>query len=234
MTPWLLFGAAALLILGLAWRMRLPKGALPMVAAALALAGAGYATQGRPDLPASPAVKSAEDESELVDALIALRDLMDRNFGPHKAALVLSDAALRRGDYAMALAAIEGGLKQNPGQDELLNARAMALFVASDAQMTPAVALALEQAKASKWHPGPYYFEGLAHLSAREPEKTLPLWETAMTRGTPKGEWRAPVQAQLDALKQMMASQAAAEAAQNAPDAVVQQSEQAIGGPSQP
>ena len=204
MTPWLVFGLLALILLLVAWRMPGPKGTVTMVASAIALAAAGYATQGQPSLPASPAQPMASNEGELVSALIDLRDLMDRNFGPHKATLVLSDAALRRGDYAMAVAAIEGGLKQNPGNDELLNARAMALFLAADANLTPAVALAFEKAKASKWHPGPYYFEGLAHLSDKAPEKTLPLWEAAMTRGTPKGEWRVPVQAQLDALQKMM------------------------------
>ena len=216
MTPWLVFGALALVILVLAWRLPAPKGTMTMVATALALAGAGYATQGQPSLPAAPAPPLAQDEGELASALIDLRDLMDRNFGPHKAWLVQSDAALRRGNYAAALAFIEGGLKQNPGNDELMNARAMALFLAADANLTPAVALALEKAKASSWHPGPYYFDGLAHLSDRQPEKALALWETTMTRGTPKGEWRAPVQAQLDALQKMMVEAEAAEKAQMA------------------
>lgn len=222
MTPWLFFGALAAAILIAAWRMKLPKGTLPMVATALALAGAGYAAQGSPAQPASPGQKAADEAGELVSALIDLRDLMDRNFGPHKASLVLSDSALRRGDYTLALAAIEGGLKQYPGNDELLNARAMALFIASDAKLTPAVALAFEKAKASKWHPGPYYFDGLAHLSDQKPDKALTLWETAMTRGTPKGEWRAPVQAQLDALKGMMAQAEAAEAVQAREESAVQ------------
>lgn len=219
MTAWLVFGALALILLVAAWFTKMPKGGMTMVATAIALAGAGYVTQGQPGLAASPAKAVANDEGELAAALIDLRDLMDRNFGVHKASLILSDAALRRGDYAMAVAAIEGGLKQYPGNDELLNARAMVLFLAADANLTPAVELAFEKAKASKWHPGPYYFEGLAHLSDRKPELTLPLWETAMTRGTPKGEWRTPVQAQLDALKGMMAQQAAAEAAQIETDA---------------
>ncbi len=216
MTAWLIFGALAFILLVAAWFATMPKGGVTMVATAVALAGAGYATQGQPTLAASPAQAVASDEGELAAALIDLRNLMDRNFGPHKAWLTMSDAALRRGDYPMAVAAIEGGLKQNPGNDELLNARALVLFMAADANLTPAVALAFEKAKASKWHPGPYYFEGLAHLSDRKPELTLPLWETAMTRGTPKGEWRAPVGAQLDALKNMMAQVEAAEAAQGA------------------
>ncbi len=214
MTPWLIFGAIALTILIAAWRIDTPKGTVPMVAAALSLAGAGYATQGSPTLAAAPAQPSANEEGELIGALIDLRDLMDRNFGPHKGWLVTSDAALRRGDYTTALAFIDGGLKQYPGNDELLNARALALFVASDAQLTPAVALSLEQAKPSKWHPGPYYFDGLAHLADQQPEKAVVLWETTLTRGTPKGEWRAPVTAQLDALKQMLAQAEAAEKAQ--------------------
>jgi cytochrome c-type biogenesis protein CcmH len=216
MTAWLIFGALAIILLIAAWFAKMPKGGVTMVTTAMALAAAGYATQGQPSLAASPAEAVANEEGELAAALIDLRDLMDRNFGPHMAWLTMSDAALRRGDYPMAVAAIEGGLKQNPGNDELLNARAMVLFLAADANLTPAVALAFQKAKASQWHPGPYYFEGLAHLSDRKPELTLPLWQTAMTRGTPKGEWRVPVQAQLDALTNMMAQNEVAEAAQTA------------------
>lgn len=223
MTAWLAFGALALILLAAAWFAKMPKGGVTMVATAIALAGAGYATQGQPTLAASPAEAVASDEGELAAALIDLRTLMDRTYGPHKEWLIMSDAALRRGNYSLAAAAIEGGLKKNPGNDELLNARALVLFLAADANLTPAVKLAFENAKASKWHPGPYYFEGLAHLSDRKPELTLPLWETAMTRGTPKGEWRAPVGAQLDALKNMMAQVEAAQTAQGAVQAGAQQ-----------
>lgn len=203
---WLFYILAAAVLLLTVWRLKMPSGGLAMVGAALALAGAGYAAQGQPSLEAAPGAESGRQAGELASLLIDIRQQMDRNFGPHKVPLGLADGALRRGDTRFALAAISGGLKNDPGNPELLNARAVALYVATEGELTPAVQLAFEQARAGSDHPGPDYFEGLARLFDDEPEAAERLWTSALQKGAPSGEWRANVEAQLSALREMRAA----------------------------
>ncbi len=180
-----------------------------LVFAAVVLAMAGYAWQGRPDLPTAVARPIAAERGA-AEALIRMRSDMDQNFGQAKSWLNLADGFAREGNYRAAAGVIQGGIKQYPQNADLWSALGLVLMLAADGEMTPPARLAFDKArKLAPQLPAPDYFEGLAALFQRKPVEALKLWGKVLDRATPNAKWRAPLESQYLGLQQMLLQSAA-------------------------
>ena len=127
MNGWLILALLALATLaGLIRIGRLSRGLWQAAAAAIVLAMTGYALQGRPSLPASPA-KPIEAENEAAVALLTMRADMDQSFGVAKRYLVTADSFARSGDYKLSASYIQSGLREYPRDADLWNALGLQL-----------------------------------------------------------------------------------------------------------
>ncbi|MGL5839410.1 MAG: tetratricopeptide repeat protein [Sphingorhabdus sp.] len=171
------------------------------VAAALMLGMAGYAMQGRPDLPTVRAEPIMEERGA-AEALIQMRADMDQSFGVAKRWLVTADGLARSGSYGAAAGYIQAGLREHPDNPDLWSALGLVLMLAADGELTPAAQLAFDKARRiAPNRPSPDYFEGLAALFARKPEVAIVKWQAVLARGTPKAKWRPAVESQLQRLE---------------------------------
>jgi len=105
-----LIGTAAALLL---WRLGLPRILWTTAAAALLFGATGYALQGSPQLPASPA-KPQTNKIEIAADLIELRATFFGRFTGDAAYQTAADAMLRINDPASAVKVTLGGIDRNP------------------------------------------------------------------------------------------------------------------------
>ena len=209
MTGWVVLGLlalaslAAMILIG-----KLARGLWQVAAAAIVLAMTGYALQGRPALPASLA-KPIEAKNDAADALLVMRAEMDQSFGVAKRYLVTADSFSRSGDYKLSASYIQSGLREYPRDADLWTALGLQLMLASEGRMSPPARLAFDKARVN-WpqHPGPDYFQGLSNLFAGNVPSAIAYWELALARATPKAKWRPRLESQLEALRQLVNSNA--------------------------
>jgi cytochrome c-type biogenesis protein CcmH len=179
------------------------------IAAAIIFALTGYALQGRPELPAAPAMARAEG-NEAAETLIAIRSDMDQQFSPAKRWLTLSDGFLRDGNYRLAAALLQSGLKENPNSADLWSGLGLVLMLAGDGTITPPAEYAFAKARThAPRHPAPDYFTGLYALFEGNPEKALTHWEGVLERSTPKAKWRPRLESQIATLRGLVTSASA-------------------------
>jgi cytochrome c-type biogenesis protein CcmH/NrfG len=194
------FSLGAIILLG-----RLPKNIWQVAGAALLLGMTGYALQGRPGAPSSPAKSLAAEEDAAVQ-LVEIRAEMDQSFGSAKRWLVTADSFAKQGDYRLAASYIQSGLKQNPGDPDLWSALGLQLMLASDGQMSPPAQLAFDKARAIRPnYPAPYYFAGLSRLFGQDVDGAILLWEKTLSLATPNAKWKPRLESQLQAAKALQA-----------------------------
>lgn len=204
MTGWIIaFLMATLACVATIAIARLPRKMWVMPLSIGALALAGYAYQGRPDVPASnaqPIAASADSAAQF----IAIRQEMDQDFGAAKRYLILSDGPAKDGNYALAAAFIKNGLTKYPNNHELWAALGLQLMLASDGRISPPAQLAFDRSREA-WPKGPVpdYFEGLAALFEGRVTDTEKYWERALANATPKAKYRPLLERQLAALNQL-------------------------------
>jgi cytochrome c-type biogenesis protein CcmH len=187
------------------WLGRLPKGLWQVAASALLLGMTGYALQGRPTVKSSPAKSLAVTEDAAVQ-LVAMRADMDQSFGSAKRWLVTADSFARQGDYKLAAAYIQSGLRNEPENADLWSALGLQLMLASKGQMSAPAQLAFDKARAIQPnYPAPYYFAGLARLFGGDLNSAILLWEKTLSLATPKAKWKAQLESQLQAARILQA-----------------------------
>lgn len=212
MNGWLILGLlAALSLAGLILFGR-SKALWQVAAAALLLGMTGYALQGRPGTPSSPA-KSLAAKEDAAEQLIAMRADMDQNFGAAKTFLVTADAFAKQGDYTLSASYIQAGLRKNPQNPDLWSALGLQLMLASKGQMSAPAQLAFDKARAIRPnYPAPYYFAGISRLFGGDIDGAILLWERALSFATPQAKWRPKLESQLAGAKALQAQAAAAQA----------------------
>src|SRR3546814_1927436 len=99
--------AGALALLGVG------RGLWSLVGAALMLGATGYALQGRPDEPGSPAEADTQ-RNEIDPGIVKLRGAMMGNFTAETPYLAASDAMIRSGATEAAAAVMLGGIRKMP------------------------------------------------------------------------------------------------------------------------
>jgi cytochrome c-type biogenesis protein CcmH len=211
MSGWIALALLAAVSLGfIAWLVRSGKGLWQVAAAALLLGMTGYALQGRPATPSSPA-KSVTAEEDAARQLVEMRADMDQSFGGAKRWLTTADAFAKQGDYHLSASYIQSGLRQNPEDADLWSALGLQLMLASDGQMSPPAQLAFDKARAIRPnYPAPYYFAGLSRLFGGDVDGAILLWEKTLSLATPKAKWRPRLESQLQAAKALQTQSAAA------------------------
>ena len=171
------------------WAGKLRGAALQVTLAALMLGAAGYALQGRPDLPGTPIY---DRTTKRVLPLTEPRQAMLGTFTAGERFLIIADGYARRGNTGEALGAIRAGLRAHPKDLALKIGFANAL-VDHAGMITPAARLAFEQARMARPdHPAPYFFEGLAIARSGQRKLALPLFQRALQL-TPAGTSYRPM-----------------------------------------
>jgi cytochrome c-type biogenesis protein CcmH len=174
------------------------------VAAAITLATAGYAIQGRPSLPTASA-KVEKKGNQTAEAFIAMRADMDQQYAGSKKWLVLADSFARNGNFRLSSALIKSGLKKNPKSADLWAAYGLVLMLAGDGNASQASEFAFAKARAlSPKHPAPDYFKGLNALFNGKADKTLKLWSDLLQQAPKNAKWRPKLESQLAGLLAML------------------------------
>ena len=198
---WFLVFAAAT-ALGL-WRFgKLNRGALELTGAALLLALAGYAWQGRPDVPGNP-VESAEahDNGEVP---ADLRKTFASSMNAEGQWLSLADALIQAGRPRAAVSILTEGTHKAPGNPDIWVGLGNALVVHGGGQMSPAAQYAFERAaQIAPNHPGPPFFLGLGLAQAGKFDEAGEVWRGLLARAPADAPWKADLEARLREINQL-------------------------------
>ncbi len=194
----LLLAAAVALVL---WRIiGRDTAALQFLGAALLLALAGYAWQGRPALggrPKPPPARQSLPESAFAED----REQMLGRFDRAWYWLNMSDGYARRGDTQNAAQVIRAGLRESPRDPDLWVGLGNALVVHADGMMSPAAQLAFQRAaQIAPDHPGPRFFYGLALAQGGQFEEAERIWRQLLSEAPAGADYRATIEERLEAL----------------------------------
>ena len=206
MNGWVALGLLSVFsLLVLAWFVSGSKGLWQIGAAAVLLGMTGYALQGRPSAPSSPA-KPLEGSEVAATQLVDIRADMDQSFGGAKRWLITADSFAKQGEYALAASYIQSGLRSDPKNADLWSALGLQLMLASDGQLSAPAELAFDKARAIRpSYPAPYYFVGLARMLSGDLDGAILLWEKTLSLATPNAKWKDVLESQLQAAKALQA-----------------------------
>ncbi len=203
---WVILLVVALAAFAAIWRFgRLDSAGVQLLAAALLLAFAGYAWQGRPGLAGSP--KRTAGVREVPDSAFAqMRQGMLGRFDTADRWLTIAEGFQRRGDTRGGAGLIRSALREHPDNAILWLGYADALVVHADGMITPAAQLAFERAAGlAPRHPAPRLFFGLALAQSGRLDEADRVWRELLASAPPDAPWRGGVEAQLQQLKQARA-----------------------------
>jgi cytochrome c-type biogenesis protein CcmH/NrfG len=188
------------------WRFaRRDMGALQFLGAALLLALAGYAWQGRPALEGRP--KPPPARQEIPDSGFAeTREDMLGRFDRAWYWLNLSEGFARRGDTQGAAQVISAGLREAPNDPDLWAGLGSALVTHADGMMTPAAELAFRRAQAiAPEHPAPRFYYGLALAQGGQFDQAEQIWRELLSQAPPDADYRRIIEERLQSLQQARA-----------------------------
>lgn len=185
---------SGLLALGAMWKLgRLSTGAVFLVGAALSLGLVGYALQGSPALPASPAVKSPE-------AIAASNPSADPSnaflgqFGGEAEALKQADAYFRINRPDLAARVIKLAIAGNRNSPALWTGLGNALVAHGQGFLSPSAEFAYKRAmRIAPGFPGSLYFYAVALTENGRIDEARPLFKQLLAAIPPD----VPVRKQL-------------------------------------
>jgi cytochrome c-type biogenesis protein CcmH len=200
---WLIIVVLALLVALALWRLaRFDRTELQLVAAALLVAMAGYAWQGKPGLAGKPVPPPARLELPET-AFAGTREGMLGRFDSASQWLRLADHYHQIGDSKAAADIIRSGLRKDPNDADLWVGLGNALVIHADGLMTPAAEFAFQRAAAiAPEHPGPKFFYGLALAQGGKLDEAETLWRGLLENAPADAEWRPMVEERLAMLGQ--------------------------------
>ncbi|MGQ0558161.1 MAG: tetratricopeptide repeat protein [Sphingosinicella sp.] len=177
-----------------------------LLAAALLVAMAGYAWQGRPGLAGAP--KAAVERGQIPESDFArTREEMLGRFDRAWFWLNISDGYARRGDTRSAAEVIHSGLRDSPRDPDLWAGYGSALVAHAGGLMSPAAELAFRRAEAlAPGHPAPRFYYGLALAQGGQFAETEWIWRRLLAEAPPQAGYRATIERQLEALARARAA----------------------------
>lgn len=179
------------------WAMRVRGALLQACAAALLVGAAGYALQGRPDLPSAPADTALEHQ---VVPLSAARHAFFGDFSGEESWLAMSDGLARDGDTEDAVGILRNAVQRYPRNVQLWIGLGNAL-VDHARGLTPAAELAYKRAaELAPGHPAPPFFYGLALARSGDTQSAIVLWRKILATAPPDASWRPLVAGGIAAL----------------------------------
>jgi cytochrome c-type biogenesis protein CcmH len=204
---WIAMAALALATGAGLWRFAgRDKAALQFLGAALLLALAGYAWQGRPALGGSPKPPPARQRLPDSEFASTRADMLGR-FDVAGRWLTIAEGYQRRGDSWSGAQVIRSALREHPGDADLWVGLGNALVIHNDGLMSPAAELAFRRAAAiAPEHPGPRYFYGLALAQGGQVEEAERIWRQLIAEAPPEAEYRAMIEQRLRLLQQQRAT----------------------------
>ena len=212
---WVLaIGLAIVAFVAMAIGLRLPRAAWTSVLAALALGLAGYAQQGKPDLPGAPS-SVAPAAAGTGEAMVDLRrTVVPDRFHSRGSRLLIADALARRDRPEQAAVMLRGAIREAPRDSEAWLALGNALVAAAGGRLTPASQYAYRRAEElAPESPGVPFFVGIAQLQANNFLDARMLWGEALRRAPEGSEERAAIEARVvrldEVLRQIVAAQEA-------------------------
>lgn len=181
---------AGAVLIGL-WRwVRRDMGALQFLAAALLIALAGYAWQGRPGLDGAPKARGADERRPASDFAQLRRPLLGE-FTPAGAWLTAAEALTQTGSTESAVNMIRGRLEQSPRSMELWLGLGDALIQHAGGMLTPAAEMAFNRAaQSAPDHPAPRFFYGLALARNGQIEPAQAYWREVLAMPQTNDQWR--------------------------------------------
>jgi cytochrome c-type biogenesis protein CcmH/NrfG len=210
---WILILLLAAIVFVALWRFaRLDRASLQLLAAALLIAFAGYAWQGRPGLPGKPVPPPVRQN--LPDSAFAeTRESMLGQVDSAARWLTIADSYHRAGDSQNAAGVIHAGIRAHPNDPDLWVGLGNALVVHADGMMTPAAELAFQRAsKIAPDHPGPKFFYGLALAQGGKFDEAEGIWRNLLAGAPADAEWRPMVEERLAMVAQAKAAGAGMQA----------------------
>ncbi|HEX9955220.1 MAG TPA: tetratricopeptide repeat protein [Allosphingosinicella sp.] len=196
---WIILLALALAVLAGLWRFtRLERGPLQFLLAALLIAMAGYAWQGRPAMEGAPRSAASSETAPPNPFADVRRDV----FGGFDAAdrwLTIAESYQRRGDTRSGAAAIRSGLRAHPRNATLWTGYGNALMLHAGGTITPAADLAFRRAIGlAPKHPAPRLFYGMALLTGGRFAEAERIWRDALALAPADAAYRAGLEQQLN------------------------------------
>jgi cytochrome c-type biogenesis protein CcmH len=181
------------------WKLGVRGGLLKATAAALLLGASGYALQGRPELPGSPAAGS---EVRDVFLLTEARHAFFGNFTTAESWLRISEALARGGNTKDAVGILQNAVQRYPGDPQLWIGLGNAL-VDHARGLTPPAELAFRRAaELSPGYPGPPFFYGLALARSGDRQGAIEVWKQILAEAPPDASWRPLIEQGVAALSQ--------------------------------
>ena len=191
MSGWLTLLALIAVSAGTLRLLGLRGGLLQLAGAALLFGAAGYAWQGRPDLP-GPHARSIQHEPPI--PLTRLRQAFDGNFNPNDHWHVMAAARASRGETADAVGLMRSAVKAHPRDASLWVGLGNAL-VDHAGVLTPPAQLAYERAaELAPRYPAPRFFFGLALARSGERAAAIALWRKVLADAPAQASWRPLVE----------------------------------------
>jgi cytochrome c-type biogenesis protein CcmH len=191
MSGWLimliLFAASA----GTLRLVGLRGGLLQLAGAALLFGAAGYAWQGRPELPGQ-ARPAAQHEPPI--PLTRLRQAFDGSFNPNEHWHVMAAARASLGNTADAVGLMRSAVNEHPRDPTLWVGLGNAL-VDHAGVLTPPAQLAYERAaELAPGYPAPRFFFGLALARSGNRAAAITLWRQVLANAPAQASWRPLVE----------------------------------------
>ena len=191
MSGWLILLALIAVSAGTLRLLGLRGGLLQLAGAALLFGAAGYAWQGRPNLPGQARL-SAQHEPPV--PLTRLRQAFDGNFNPNEHWQVMAAARASRGETADAVGIMRSAVNAHPRDPTLWVGLGNAL-VDHAGVLTPPAQLAFERAAdLAPGYPAPRFFFGLALARSGNRAGAITLWRQILAEAPAQASWRPLVE----------------------------------------
>jgi cytochrome c-type biogenesis protein CcmH/NrfG len=207
---WLGILVTAALVLIALWKLaRFNRTALQLAAAALLVAMAGYAWQGRPSLPGKPVpppVRVAKPDSAFAET----RKAMLGSFDNANAWLTMAESYQTQGDTQSGAEILQSAVRKWPKDPDLWVGLGNALVIHAGGMMTPSAEVAFRRAsKIAPEHPGPKFFFGLALAQGGKFDEAENLWRGLLQTAPVDASWRPMVEQRLAMLNDARSAAAA-------------------------